>query len=131
MLKKEKKWQKKVVGFVILAIIYLCSQFAVRFFDLLVPPAVVGLLILLLLLVWMQKVPSSLQSMAENILVWIPLGLVPVALGIFELEILNFKMAMALLLILSVSVTFSLGVTALLMKWLMGFLQKKPSHPID
>lgn len=131
MLKKEKKWQKKVVGFVILAIIYLCSQFIVRFFDLLVPPAVVGLLILLFFLVWMQKVPSSLQSMAENILVWIPLGLVPVALGIFELEILNFKMAMALLLILSVSVTFSLGVTALLMKWLMVFLQKKPSHPID
>ncbi|MBF7074843.1 CidA/LrgA family protein [Glaciecola sp. MH2013] len=100
-----------VVGFVILCAISLLSQFLFYHFSIPIPPALIGILLLLILLVLLKKVPRAISNAARPMLSHMALFLIPAMVSVLLYMEVFAEQALALLLAIVVSTALSLALT--------------------
>ena len=108
------------MGIAIIIGFYCLGEFTHKLFSLPVPGAVIGLVYLYIYLIMHKGVSSSLQSGGRLLISNLPLLLIPSSAGVVLCMGLLQEKGLVIALILSISIVFSLMITA----WMMSRLQR-------
>jgi holin-like protein len=104
-------------GFSILFVFYLLGELLVFLLDSPIPGSVAGMLLLFAALCWRDSAPKSLISTSEQLLLYLPLLLIPAGVGVIQyLDLLQEQ-------IVAISASLILG-TALSMIFISWFSRK-------
>lgn len=109
-----------VLGLTFLVIIFIVCQWLAQILGLNIPPALLGIGVLLLLLLLLRRVPLFVASGAKPLLSHMVLFLIPAIVGIVAHISLILEFPMVLFLAIVGTTIVSLFITALLSQKLMG-----------
>jgi holin-like protein len=99
------------LGFASLALIYLVSLFLFYYLAIPLPPALIGIFLLLLVLIMRRSVPVSINISARPMLAYMGLFLLPALISVLLYVDLFTKHYLALIVAVGFSTVVSLGIT--------------------
>ncbi|WP_371195005.1 CidA/LrgA family protein [Glaciecola sp. SC05] len=111
------------LGLCLLVLIFIASQQVTSYFQIKLPPALLGIGVLLLLLLTLRKVPMFIQTGARPMLSHMVLFLIPAIVTIVAHFALILEFPMVLLLAIVGTTVLSLFITAVISQKLMGKYQ--------
>lgn len=97
-------------GFLILSVFYLLGSVFANLTGLSIPPAILGLVGLLMCLFIRGRLPTSLASITTTLLPLLPLFLIPASVQIIEFGPMVKQDGVLLLIAMALSVAFSLAI---------------------
>ncbi|MDQ7912088.1 CidA/LrgA family protein [Pseudomonas sp. 102515] len=106
-----------IAGFLMLVGCYLVGAYMTNYIGD-IPASVIGIIVLFTLLMLLRRVPEGVETMAGNLLKYLPLMLVVPAVGIVDFSGLEASVWLRLVLV----VALSLLVTVPLCGWLLQYL---------
>ena len=104
-------------GFALLLVYQLAGELITRLTGIPVPGPVLGMTLLLITLVYLNKVPQGLRSAAEGLLRYLPLLFVPAGVGLINHGLLLKQDIWLISITLAVSTLITLVVTVLALTW--------------
>lgn len=108
-------------GMVSLLACWLAGQTLVSLTDLPLPGNVAGMLILLVICLAQREVAPRLSETSSQLLSQMGLLFVPAGVGLIEHGPLLAREGVAMFAVLAISVVITMAVTAVTLKWLLGF----------
>lgn len=105
-----------VQGFLVLLLCQLLGEAVVIYFDVPIPGAVVGMVLLLIGLIILGKVPDGLEKSSVGLLSVLPLLLVPAGVGLMDYFGVLSENWLAFLVILFVSTLVTMFVVGVILK---------------
>lgn len=111
------------LGLCLLVLIFIASQQVTSYFEIKLPPALLGIGVLLLLLLALRKVPMFIQTGARPMLSHMVLFLIPAIVTIVAHFALILEFPLVLLLAIVGTTVLSLFITAVISQKLMGKYQ--------
>lgn len=102
--------------------LFLTSQIILKYFNVPLPGAILGIFVLIIVLVLVRSVPSSIELASKPLLTYMSLFFVPAIVAIVNYTQLIQQFPWALFLAIVVSTLLSLGLTALIAQKLMHSL---------
>lgn len=100
-----------IIGFTVLCYIYLISLFSFHYFSIPLPPALIGIFILLIFLLTLGRVPAAITQSARPLLANMGLFLLPALISVLLYGDLFAKYYAALIVAILLSTLVSLGIT--------------------
>ena len=110
-----------LIGSVVIIGFYCLGELTHDYLQLPIPGSVIGMLYLFLYLIFQTEVSSSLQRSGQLLISNLPLLLIPSSVGIVTCVGLLEKNGIAIVITLSISIVFSLIITA----WVLNLLSQK------
>jgi holin-like protein len=98
-------------GFAVIFCVYLVSLFSFHYFTIALPPALVGIFILLISLLTLGRVPAVITQSARPLLAHMGLFLLPALISVLLYGDLFVKYYAALIVAILLSTLVSLGIT--------------------
>ena len=102
---------RSILGFAVIFCIYLISLFSFHYFTIPLPPALIGIFILLILLLMLCRVPVAITRSARPLLAHMGLFLLPALISVLLYGDLFTKYYAALFIAVLLSTLVSLGIT--------------------
>ncbi len=102
---------RSILGFAVIFCIYLISLFSFHYFTIPLPPALIGIFILLMLLLMLRRVPVAITQSARPLLAHMGLFLLPALISVLLYGDLFTKYYAALFIAVLLSTLVSLGIT--------------------
>ncbi len=115
-----------LLGISILFFFYILGEFVVHFLASPIPGSVAGMLLLFTFLLFWGKAPKGLITTSENLLLYLPLLLVPAGVGVMQYFELLKEEAIAIICALLIGTSLSMILIALFTR--SFFKLKKPSR---
>lgn len=106
-----------ISGLLTLVVCYLAGSYMTGYING-IPASVLGLIVLFVMLMLWRRVPAGVETMAGNLLKYLPLMLVVPAVGIVDFSGIEASVWLRLVLV----ITLSLLVTVPLCGWLLQYL---------
>jgi|GEM_PF-2279973 len=100
-----------ILGFAVIFCIYLISLFSFHYFSIPLPPALIGIFILLIVLLTLRRVPAAITQSARPLLAHMGLFLLPALISVLLYGDLFAKYHAALFIAVLLSTIVSLGIT--------------------
>jgi len=100
-----------ICGFAVLCCIYFISLFLFHYFAIPLPPALIGIFILLILFLLLRRVPVAITQSARPLLAYMGLFLLPALISVLLYGDLFEQHYIALMIAVLLSTLVSLGVT--------------------
>jgi holin-like protein len=119
------------LGLIALTVIYLLAVFLFHAFSLPVPPALIGILILLVLLIILKKVPLSINIVTRPLLAHMGLFLLPPMISVLLFVDVFRQHALVLLLAIVASTALSLALVFYFSQRILKRLELKLQEVID
>lgn len=119
-LSKLSKWAQFILGLALLIFIYLICEHLTAIFDLSVPPALMGIVMLLLILLSVRRVPLFVQLGTRPMLSHMVLFLIPAIVGIMAHYVIILQFPLVLLLAIGGTTILSMFITAVISQKLMA-----------
>ncbi len=119
-----------IVGFAAIFCIYLISLFAFHYFTIPLPPALIGIFILLILLLTLRKVPVAIMQSARPLLAHMGLFLLPALISVLLYGDLFAKYYVALVIAILLSTLVSLGITLWVSQRLLSGVKRAVKVPV-
>ncbi|PKI01487.1 CidA/LrgA family protein [Glaciecola sp. 33A] len=107
----NRDWVRGIVGFTVLCCIYFISLFCFHYFLIPLPPALIGIFILLIFLLSQRKVPTAITQSARPLLAHMGLFLLPALISVLLYRDLFVQYYIALIIAVLLSTIVSLGIT--------------------
>jgi holin-like protein len=82
-----------------------------------VPSSIIGMVLLLILITFKKKIPTSIEIAANKLAPLLPLFIIPISAGLITQADIVEQYGLKLLVILTVSLIPGVLVTALILKW--------------
>jgi holin-like protein len=102
---------RRVCGFAVLCCIHFISLFLFNYFSIPLPPALIGIFILLLLFLLLRRIPDIVTQSARPLLAHMGLFLLPALISVLLYGDLFEQYYVALIIAVLLSTLFSLGIT--------------------
>nr|WP_206663234.1 CidA/LrgA family protein [Ningiella ruwaisensis] len=109
-----------LLGFALLIGIFLVSDFITQALEITLPPALLGIFILLLICLIFRQVPSIILLAAKPLLTHMVLFFIPATVGIMAYATLILEFPLALFLAIVVSTVVSMFISALISQRFLG-----------
>ena len=109
---------KEIMGIAIIIGFYCLGELTYTVFHLPIPGAIIGMVYLYFFVLIQKQVSLSLQQGSELLIANLPLLLIPSSAGVVLCISLLEQKGLTIAIILSISILFSLVLTALIMSWL-------------
>jgi holin-like protein len=106
-----RDWVRDIVGFTVLCCIYFISLFCFHYFSIPLPPALIGIFILLIFLLSQRKVPTVITQSARPLLAHMALFLLPALISVLLYRDLFMQYYIALISAVLLSTIVSLVIT--------------------
>jgi len=106
-----KTWVRGIAGFAALCCIYLISLFCFYYFEIPLPPALIGIFMLLIFLLSQRKVPTAITQSARPLLAHMALFLLPALISVLLYRDFFVQHYIALIIAVLLSTIVSLGIT--------------------
>jgi holin-like protein len=106
-----KKLVRGFLGFVSLSCIYLFSLFLFHYFAIPLPPALIGIFMLLILLIMLKRVPACIGQTAGQMLSYMGLFLLPALISVLLYGDVFAQHYVSLIAAVGLSTVASLGIT--------------------
>jgi holin-like protein len=100
-----------ICGFAVLCCIYFISLFLFHYFAIPLPPALIGIFILLILFLLLRRVPVAITQSARPLLAYMGLFLLPALISVLLYGDLFKQYYVALMIAVLLSTLVSLGIT--------------------
>ena len=113
-----------IIGFTVLCHIYLISLFSFHYFSIPLPPALIGIFILLISLLTLGRVPAAITQSARPLLANMGLFLLPALISVLLYGDLFAKYYAALIVAILLSTLVSLGITLWLSQRILSGLSE-------
>lgn len=107
----NRDWVRGIVGFTVLCCIYFISLLCFHYFLIPLPPALIGIFILLIFLLSQRKVPTAITESARPLLAHMGLFLLPALISVLLYRDLFVQYYIALMIAVLLSTIVSLGIT--------------------
>ncbi len=119
-----KNSARGIFGFAVIFCIYLISLFSFHYFTIPLPPALIGIFILLFSLLMLGRVPAAIAQSARPLLAHMGLFLLPALISVLLYGDLFAKYYAALIVAILLSTLVSLGITLWLSQRILSGVSK-------
>lgn len=116
-------------GILILTSLFITARLLSEVYQLRIPPAIIGIIVLFLFFLIMQCIPRSIALAGKSLLNHMSIFFIPALVGIVNYLDLIKAFPLALFLAVVVTTLISLAITAWLAQYLMSALHAELSQP--
>lgn len=116
-----------IFGFAVIFCIYLISLFSFYYFTIPLPPALIGIFILLISLLMLGRVPATITQSARPLLAYMGLFLLPALISVLLYGDLFVKYYASLIVAILLSTLVSLAITLWLSQRILSGVSKSVS----